>query len=387
MKRNILTLAVAAGLIASAGVASADPTLYGRVHLALETASDSEKAGLSGVKEDTDMNSRKSVIGVKGTEDLGNGLKAFYKMEWEVDPADSGVGGKGKNLDGRDQFAGLKGGWGKALFGTASSNYKQMGSKIDPFWHHAAEGRGYTNTMSKYHGSKGTDRGRMTNMLQYTTPKMAGIEVVLNYTLNGATTGTTGAPINCASSVGAGSLPADPATVPGATSLKDLGVSSLSGIGSGLCGGDETLGAGIRWSNKDFLVYFDYLDPDEYGIGPINSDNYTPADESIMKIGGKWSAKQFWISAQYEMAEDQTGGDYAFIAGNFDINKNNAIAATYGMHDNLSNGYAIGYTHKMSKQTKVYVDYSALNDDLNDTPAGYEKFDDSVIALGFVKSF
>ena len=55
MKRNILTLAVAAGLIASAGVASADPTLYGRVHLALETASDSDKAGLSGVNENTDM--------------------------------------------------------------------------------------------------------------------------------------------------------------------------------------------------------------------------------------------------------------------------------------------------------------------------------------------
>ena len=52
MKRNILTLAVAAGLIASAGVASADPTLYGRVHLALETSSDGDtdlREGISGV--------------------------------------------------------------------------------------------------------------------------------------------------------------------------------------------------------------------------------------------------------------------------------------------------------------------------------------------------
>lgn len=378
MKRNILTLAVAAGLIASAGVASADPTLYGRVHLALETASDSDKAGLSGVSEDTDMESRKSAIGVKGTEDLGGGLKAFYKLEWETDVADGG------NFTGRDQFAGLKGGWGKVLAGTASSNYKQMGSKVDPFWHHAAEGREYINTMSKYHGGKGTDRGRMTNMLQYTTPKMAGVELVINYTFNGATTGGATAPVGCDASVGAGSLPDD--TLPG-NSLKDFGVSKLNQIGSGVCGGDEVLGAGIRWSNKSFLVYFDYLDPDEYGIGPINSDTYEAADENIMKIGGKWTGKHVWISAQYEMAEDQTGGDYMYLGGNWDINKKNALMATIGSHDDLSQGYAIGYSHKMSKQTKVYVDYSALTDDLGDTPPGYEKFDDSVIALGFIKSF
>jgi predicted porin len=386
MKKNILTLAVAAGLIASAGVASADPTLYGRVHLALETASDSDKAGISGVSEDTDMESRKSVVGVKGTEDLGNGLKAFYKMEWDVDVADGG------GLKGRDQFAGLKGGWGKALFGTASSNYKQMGSKIDPFWHHAGEGRNYINTMSKYHGGKGTDRGRMTNMLQYTTPKMAGIEVVVNYTLNGASLANPAAPApqNCAASVGAGSDFADPGA--GDTSLRDLGFASFGDLGTGVCGGDETLGAGIRWSNKNILVYFDYLDPDEYGTQGVESDSDI-ADESIMKIGGKFSGKQFWVSAQYEMAEDQTGGDYMFIGGNFDINKNNAIAATVGQQSDISTGYAIGYTHKMSKQTKVYVDYSAVTDDLNtegwDTLTGesYQKFDDSVIALGFVKSF
>ena len=347
MKKNILTLAVAAGLIASAGVASADPTLYGRVHLALETSSDGNTTGTSGVAEDTDMNSRKSVIGVKGTEDLGGGLKAFYKLEWEVDPADSGTGGKGKNLDGRDQFAGLKGGWGKVLFGTASTNYKQMGGKVDPFWHHAAEGRGYTNTMSFAHGSKGnTGQGRQENMLQYTTPKMAGIELVVNYTLSGKD---------------------------GTATTTDTG--------------DEVLGVGGRWSNKAFLVFIDYIDPSQGGSGAIGSPAAGLQDESLIKIGGKWTAKQFWLSAQYEAAEDQTGGDYMFVGGNFDINKNNAIMATIGQHTDLSTGYAIGYTHSMSKQTKVYIDYSALSDDLDDTPAGYEKFDDSVIALGFIKSF
>jgi predicted porin len=373
MKRNILTLAVAAGLIASAGVASADPTVYGRLHLALESSSDGNDdgtdVGASGVNEDFDMNSRKSVFGVKGTEDLGNGLKAFYKAEWEIDPADGQRGaptGTGTNdpagayFSSRDTFVGLKAGWGKVLLGTASSNYKQMGGKIDPFWHHAAEGRGYTNTMSAYHGGKGTDRGRMTNMAQYTTPKMAGIEVVVNYTLSGTTSGAT-TPTACSGNTG-------------------------GGPGANVCGGDEVLGVGARWSNKSFLVFFDYLDPDEYGRGALDATNYTPADESVMKLGGKFTAKQFWVSAQYEMAEDQTGGDYMFVGANFDINKNNAIAATIGSHTDNSNGYAIGYTHKMSKQTKVYVDYSGRSDERNNVAAGNAN-DDSVIALGIVKSF
>ncbi len=376
MKKNILTLAVAAGLIASAGVASATPTLYGRIHLALESSSDGDTTGLSNVDEDIDMESRKSVFGMKGTEDLGNGLKAYYKLEWDVDVADGG------GLVGRDQFVGLKGGWGNAKFGTGSSNYKQMGSKIDPFWHHAAEGRNYINTMSKYHSGKGTDRGRQTNMLQYATPKMAGIELVINYTLSGASipSGAT-APVACGGGVGAGSLTP----------------STLSGIGSGVCGGDEVLGAGARWSNKSFLVYLDYLDPDEYGIGPVansalGDNTYVPADESIIKLGGKWTGKKVWISAQYEMAEDQTGGDFMFLGGNWDINKNNAVMATVGSHNDASTGYAIGYTHKMSKQTKFYLDYSSLQDDLPDSVtggsgSGYQVFDDSVFALGLVKSF
>ena len=112
-----------------------------------------------------------------------------------------------------------------------------------------------------------------------------------------------------------------------------------------------------------------------------------------MKIGGKWTGKHVWISAQYEAAEDQTGGDYMFLGGNWDINKNNALMATVGQHTDFSMGYAIGYTHKMSKQTKVYVDYSAITDELSTTTrdtifgAGAQKLDDSVIALGFVKSF
>lgn len=367
MKKNILTLAIAAGLIASAGVASASPTAYGRIHLALETSSDGDTTGLSNVDEDTDMESRKSVFGLKGTEDLGNGLKAYYKLEWDVDVADGG------GLGGRDQFVGLKGGWGNAKFGTGSQNYKQMGGKVDPFWHHAAEGRNYINTMSKYHSGKGTDRGRQTNMLQYTTPKMAGIELVINYTLSGASLPAgTSAPQTCDAGVGAGST---------------TGFSTLSGVGSGVCGGSEVLGVGGRWSNKSFLVYLDYLDPDEYGIGDVNSTTYVSADETIIKVGGKWTGKHFWFSGQYEAAKDQTGGDYMFLGGNWDINKNNAIMATVGAHTDVSTGYALGYTHKMSKQTKFYLDYSALQDDLPASVAGTTKFDDSVFALGIVKSF
>ena len=117
----------------------------------------------------------------------------------------------------RDQWLGLKGGWGKVAFGTMSSNYKQMGGKIDPLYRTEVEGRGILNMQSNFHSGAGIDGGRMTKAIQYTTPKMAGIEVVVNTTLSGAGAGTSNA--------------------------------------------DESMGLGVRWSNKSFLAYFDYFDP------------------------------------------------------------------------------------------------------------------------------
>jgi hypothetical protein len=165
---------------------------------------------------------------------------------------------------------------------------------------------------------------------------------------------------------------------------------------------DETSGIGLRWSNKAFSVYGDWINfqiADEDLNTAIqencNVDNGCDMGTGI-KLGGKFSAKAFSVALQYEMidtGEWKADTDYLFLAGTFNINKNNAIIATYGMRDTDefegedsvdSNGYAIAYDHKMSKMTNVYVGYGAMSDDVKYADGGG---DESMFTAGMRVKF
>ncbi len=110
MKKNIVALAVASAIAAPVAMADA-PTVYGQINMALEQASVKNDAG-DKVKSSsgTQINSRASRIGVKGSNDLGNGLKAVYKLEFQVN-IDTADDKKDKSsLTARNQYVGLAGG-------------------------------------------------------------------------------------------------------------------------------------------------------------------------------------------------------------------------------------------------------------------------------------
>ncbi|MBT8132981.1 MAG: porin, partial [Gammaproteobacteria bacterium] len=168
MKKSILAIAVAATMAAPAAIAA--PTVYGNVHLSLNQADND----IPDAKNNLSVSSNTSALGVKGSEDLGDGLKAIYKLEFGVtigpkpttDPdSDYLTGGESAvgALTGRDQFVGLKGGFGAIKFGTMSSNYKQMGGKVDPMYRTVLEGRGFMNMQSGLHAGASENGGRSTN--------------------------------------------------------------------------------------------------------------------------------------------------------------------------------------------------------------------------------
>jgi predicted porin len=330
MKKSLITTAVAAGLL-GAGAASADPTVYGIIHLSIDTYADSHFTPAGAVIKPgaPNMVSHTSAIGVKGAEDLGDGLKAIYKVEFQFvpDENDSGLGD-------RDQWVGLKGGWGSVKFGTMSNNYKQMGGKVDPLYRTEAEGRGILNMQSPMHGGQSNNGGRENNTVQYASPKMGGIQLVANTTVSGAG--------ECLS------------TTPPSTTCKN----------------SETLGVGLRYDSKNIMAYFDYLDPG-YVVNSGSASRDNPAEESIMKIGGKFSGEQFSVGLQYEMYEDFfcqgaancSGGDYIFASGTYSIDKNNVVALTLGQQDKVSQAYAIAYVHNLSKMTNVYAGWGSVEAD------------------------
>jgi len=345
MKKSILAIAVAATMAAPAAMAGA-PTVYGNIHLSLQQFDKSDGTG-AGTGGDLDLASNTSAIGVKGSEDLGDGMKAIYKVEFQLDAADGGFsGGSGGSLDSsgdvrststgnaltqRDVFVGLKGGMGTIKFGTMSSNYKQKGGKVDALYRTPVEGRGFIQTQSRLHNGRAINRGRMTNAVQYSSPKMGGIQLVVNGTASDSK--------------------------------------------------DETVGVGVRYQTKAILAYVDWID-----TVPGGSSVSTGKTESAVKIGGKFSAKKFFIGGQYEDAEDVTGNNYLHVNGGFNINKNNAIIATFGQAEHVTTstldttGIAIAYNHKLSKMTNVYL---AFGDRSSDTASK----EDSVFAGGIKKKF
>jgi len=310
MKKRFLVAAVAATLV-SPLAAQADATVYGNVHLSIDSPSFDDATQ----NDNLAMNSRTSAIGVKGKEDLGGGMTALFKLEFQVDPDE-----RNKTITDRDQWVGLKGAMGTVKFGTMSSNYKQMGGKIDPMYRTALEGRGFMGTQSGLHGGASENGGRSTNTIQYSSPKMGGMNVVFNYTISGSD--------------------------------------------------DETMGLGVRYKTKQILAYVDYIDVQAANGGnislPAGSDS-----EAAFKIGGSYKMNAMTFGLQYESVEDVVGSDIVFASFNYQLNDNDNVAVTLGDVDLADDmGYAVMYNHKMSKRTNVYAGYG---DDASNDNASQEQ--------------
>ena len=325
MKKSLISLAVATGLMA-AGAAQAAPTAYGFLDLSL----------VSPENGDLILVSTTSAIGLKGSEDLGDGMKAIYKVELQVDVADRGSegsvslnNGKPNQILDRDQFVGLKGGMGTVKIGTMSNNWKQMGSKIDPFYRTPLQMRS-VGQQSTLHKGAGLNGGRSTYTVQYASPKMGGMQMVANTTFSGNNDANT------------------------------------SGIG-------------FRYSNKMVTAWLDFL-----SVGNTGS-NSTVADESGTKIGARIKAtKALVIGLQLEQTEDLLGADVTSLSATYAIDKSNKIAFTWGETDSVVSGFNLGLWHKLSKKTSVYVAY---NDTSDETGTPGSPGDDSAYALGIRKKF
>jgi len=117
LKALALGVALAFPMMASAQ-SSTSVTLYGVVDTAVEYVSGiwdgSEKHSSFHFTNLT--SSWPSHWGLRGTEDLGNGLKAVFTLESGFNPG-TGTSGQGGRLFGRQAFVGLAGDWGQLAFG------------------------------------------------------------------------------------------------------------------------------------------------------------------------------------------------------------------------------------------------------------------------------
>jgi predicted porin len=158
MKKNIIALAIASAIAAPAAMAEA-PTVYGQINV---------NAGF--VKDkDIDFNDTVSRIGIKGSEDLGDGLKAIYGLEWQVDVAGNNAA---KNFSSRNTFAGLAGGFGTVMIGRHDTPVK-MSQPTDLFNDGAADLD--NNNMT---AGIETAENRAASMMAYVSPSFSGVKIM-----------------------------------------------------------------------------------------------------------------------------------------------------------------------------------------------------------------
>ncbi|HAP24942.1 MAG TPA: porin [Achromobacter sp.] len=173
------TLLAAAMLASFAGVAQAEPsvTLYGVIDTGL---------GYNKIKGDGYSGSKVGMIngiqagsrwGLRGSEDLGDGLRAVFKLESGFDSGNGDRGQSGR-LFGRQATIGLANdAWGSLEFGrqaTVGSNYL---ADIDPFY------TSYTQSNLGL-GFSAANTMRWDNMVMYRTPSVNGFEFAVGYSFS-----------------------------------------------------------------------------------------------------------------------------------------------------------------------------------------------------------
>lgn len=185
MKKTLAALAVLGAFAGSA--LAADVTLYGVVdygflykHTEVTDAETGDTTKADNLTLDSGVDSA-SRFGIKGTEDLGNGLKVGFKLENGFS-ADDGTLSQNNRLFGREASLSLYSNFGTFSFGRMGA----LGSAAGTYDTVYLIGDAFDGGDGDIFGFAGTDR--YDNMVAYQSPKFAGLQVTAMYSFKEDTT-------------------------------------------------------------------------------------------------------------------------------------------------------------------------------------------------------
>lgn len=345
MKKNIIALAVASAIAAPVAMADA-PTVYGQMQLSIDSINYKDTNGDKvNEKSGSQVNSYNSRVGIKGSADLGNGLKAIYKAEFKVNPDAK------ESFENRNQYVGLAGGFGTVFLGRHDTPYK-MAQPKDLF----NDARGDNKPMTGGLGILGNGgENRVSNALAYVSPSFGGVKLV-------------------------GAL-----------------VPKEDGAGASL-GGDKTkessmtdwISAAAMYGSKKKGLYL------------------SAAMDSASKnaLGTTGDATQYRLAAQYAVAGLIANAMYQDVSGDGATREGSNIMLNvgykmgnlmpkikYSMNDYKdkatkdSTGLGLGLDYALAKKTKVYAEYVSYDKTTYDRKNIGGKASDSAISVGLFHKF
>jgi predicted porin len=387
MNKKLLTAAIAAVIAAPTAALANDVTVYGVAHLSVDYL-DQGNRGWDG----WDVASRASRLGFMGTEDLANGLKAIWKMEFQIDMADAGgvaaanvqdvpaqvpgllgsptiatgsaagtpVNQKDDLVSARNMYVGLAGGWGTALVGRHDTPYKMSTGKLDLFADTLAD---YNSTLYFTDIRTGSSFAGALVTPHTTGCTVTNSQVLLNACNNPNATLLGNKATNDADGAEAFSAAASYNNAGFFASvayewISENWLNAYTGIGNNAIQGsdDEKWRFGLGWTGMGFTVGGLYeTQSNLYGLTNVDKDSWQ-------------------LSAGYTFGNNMVKGMYG--QANF-----NTAATGVGLND--VDSWAIGLDHNFSKRTKAYLLYTSV--DGNGAPADVN--DRSGFSLGMIHSF
>ena len=323
MKKSLIAMAA----LAAAGVASAQSTstLSGTLDFGLQKTASGSPLGASNSRNGTTQ------ITWSGSEDLGGGLKANFKVSTAFDATFSdkagGVNAPTNQMFGNnDMYVGLSGGFGEVRLGRTFNPVFILGL--------AANG---TKGVSGY-ATKGSTLDNVgvyvSNQVLYLSPSMGGLQLQVSYAPSEVAGGKNHTGFGL--SYSAGPLVANLAVA-----------NATAGDGSGITAKNFTLLSGA-YDFKVARLFFAYQDD---GNAASSATDSAYAVGVTVPVG----AHQFW--AQYGIAEAATGSDARILSAGFKYNmskrtlayvsignRNNAAAGFNGAQTK-GTGYGVGLQH------------------------------------------
>lgn len=195
MQKKLIALAVA-GIVAAPAFAQSSVTAYGRMDVGYLNAkaevNDVEtKYSSTGFQTGALTTSR---LGFKGSEDLGNGLSAFFQLEVAIDIADDGLGeigidsgsAQGNPFSTRLGLVGLKGSFGSVTLGRQTTAVEKAWGAGAAGATNNAYGALYTATSLLAGGDIKMNNTRSSRLITYMTPDLSGFSAAVQYG-NGST--------------------------------------------------------------------------------------------------------------------------------------------------------------------------------------------------------
>jgi predicted porin len=312
MKKHLIAAAVAAAV---AVPAAAQVTVYGAAGVGIETTKTSLKTSTSSTPEQGTrftggaQGLGTSVIGFRGSEDLGGGLKATFQLEGALNTNAGEVGGGSSNLTNqtfdRQSWVGVSGGFGELRFGRTASATKDI------------EGYGDLGTnIFDLGGAVDSYTDRFANTVYYKSPTVSGLNVVVS---------------------------------------NSQGITTAKNTTGGEASGNEVTAYVVNYRVGKLNI----------GAGKADSKTNAGVDVSNTLFGASYNAGFATIEAAYQSEKISDGttdkltqlGAIVPLGGGLDLRVNySKLDADGGTAEDLKYVGAMG-VYTLSKRTRAYVGY------------------------------